>query len=306
MEVASTPVRTRLLPARSVATRPPIAQAEIEPVVCAPGRAYDYLMDTALGLAVSPEFSPGFGLDQPPGGPAVGGIRDPLGAVRLPPDPFSLLDVPMDAARPSEASYRLAQALAVQVNGAEVLQEHLRSLSAAPEHDLRLFSETRGRIFFADNFVAAATSDEANFRRGMPLDASARRDYGRWDRRPGHVFGLYDPQIHALIFTSQATPLNHERVTLHELGHALTLRGAWELAPLRPDVLQGLPKPIALLLDNYAQGENREAVRERVLEALAEAYAWSVLGRYRELPRPLLIALQQILTSGTLSLVREV
>jgi hypothetical protein len=148
------------------------------------------------------------------------GIRDPLGAVRLPPDPFALLDVSLDGIRPTEASYLLARRLSVSIGGAAILDEHVGSLASAPETDLRTFARGQGQIFFADSFVAAATSDEANLRRGMPLDEAARRDYARWDAHCGHVFGLYDPQIHALIFTPQATPLNHERLSLHELGHA--------------------------------------------------------------------------------------
>jgi hypothetical protein len=228
-------------------------------------------------------------------------MRDPLGAVRLPPDPFALLDVSVDGMRPSEASYRLAQSLCLRIDGARILEEHVQSLAVVPEHDLRRFAFSSGRIFFAESFVAAATCDAANVRRGMPLDAAARRDYGRWDASSGHIFGLYDPLIHALIFTPQSVPLNHEHVSLHELGHALTMRFAWDIAHLRPDLLLDLPQPIHALLQNYAQGQGREAVRERVLEALAEAYVWSIVGRWRELPQALFDALHSILTTGHLS-----
>jgi hypothetical protein len=204
------------------------------------------------------------------------------------------------ASPPCEASYQLARSLALSIDGTTILDEHVGSLAVAPVHDLQSFAQSRGRILFAESFVAAATSDIANIRRGMPLDAAGRQDYARWDAKPGHVFGLYDPQIHSLIFTTQTMPLNHERVTLHELGHALTLRNAWQFAHLRADVLIDLPKPIAALLDNYAQGDRREAVRERVLEALAEAYVWTVVGRWRELPPALFSALHGLLTNGAL------
>jgi hypothetical protein len=269
-----------------------------------PGRTINQV-DTALDSPVSLDLglSGGFGELAGLADPELCGIRDPLGAVRLPPDPFALLDVSLDGFRPNEASYRLATCLAVSIGGAAILDEHVCSLAVAPEPDLRAFSGSRGRIFFAESFLAAATSDEANVRRGMPLDTAARRDYARWDASNGHVFGLYDPQIHALIFTLQATPLNHEHVTLHELGHALTIRGAWNTAHLRADLLEDLPQPIATLLDNYARGDGREAVRERVLEALAEAYVWWVVGRWRELSQPLFGALHGLLTTGELRMV---
>ena len=230
------------------------------------------------------------------------GIRDPLGAVRLPPDPLAPLDVSLDGFRPSEGSYRVAASLAVSVDGTAVLEDHIASLAGAPETDLLALRASRGQILFARTFLAAATSDVANRMRGLPLDAAGRNDYVRWDNAMGHVFGLYDPQIHALIFTPQAVPINHERVTLHELGHALTLRSAWNTAHLRADILLDLPDSIALLLNNYAQGTAREAIRERVFEALAEAYAWWVVGRWRELPRPLFLALHSLLTQGELPL----
>lgn len=269
-----------------------------------PGRTISQV-DTALESPVSLDLGLSGGLGELAvlADPELCGIRDPLGAVRLPPDPFALLDVSLEGFRPSEASYRLATSVAVSIDGAAILDEHVRSLAVAPEPDLRTFVGSRGQIFFAESFRAAATSDEANVRRGMPLDAAARRDYARWDASNGHIFGLYDPQIHALIFTPQVTPLNHERVTLHELGHALTLRGAWGMAHLRADLLEDLPQSIAALLDNYAQGDGREAVRERVLEALAEAYVWWVVGRWRELAQPLFGALHRLLTMGELGIV---
>lgn len=223
--------------------------------------------------------------------------RDPLGAVRRPPDPFALGDICTDAVRPSEASYQLARSLAVQVDGVDLLEEHLCSLAVAPEQDMLSFQHARGTIFFAETFVAAATCVQAGFRRGAPLDRNARARYEEFDADRGRVFGVFDPGMNALIFTSQAIPANHERVTLHELGHALTLPAMYRSAHLHPELLEDIPAQIADMLCAYPQGSGRAAVRERVLEVLAEAYVWTVVGRWRELPSGLFCALQGILTA---------
>lgn len=224
--------------------------------------------------------------------------RNPLAAVRRPPDPFALGDVCTDAARPSEASYELARMLAVRVGEAELLDAHLYSLAVAPVQDLLCFKRAGGTIFFADTFLAGATSIEAGLQRGAPLDRAARTRYEDLDADPGHVFGVFDPMMHALIFTPQATPANHEQITLHELGHALTLPPMYRTAHLRGELLRGLPAEIDVMLRAYPQGNDRAAIRERVLEALAEAYVWTVVGRWQELPGALFGTLQGILTAG--------
>jgi hypothetical protein len=154
-----------------------------------PGRT-NGRVDTGLESPVSLDLglSGGVGELAVVADPEMCGIRDPLGAARLPPDPFALLDVSLEGFRPSEASYRLATSLAVSIDGAAILDEQVGSVAVAPEPDLRTFVGSRGQVFFAASFLAAATSDEANVRRGMPLDAAVRRDYARWDASNGHVF----------------------------------------------------------------------------------------------------------------------
>ena len=244
--------------------------------------------------------------DEPPSGldSALATVypgREPLGPVRLPPDPFSLMDVATDATRPTEMSYELARSLAICVGETGLLDAHLISLAVAPQQNLQTFAQSRGTIFFAETFLQAVCSDEANFRRGGPVDPAVRHRYADFDRAGERIFGVYDPQMHSLIFTPQATPANHERVTLHELGHALTLRAAYRVAHLRSDLLRGVPWEIGMVLAAYPQGHDREAVRERVLEVLAEAYVWTVVGRWRELPMPLFDALYAILGGAILS-----
>jgi hypothetical protein len=206
------------------------------------------------------------------------------------------MDLPLDGVRPTEESYRVARSLVIRIGAASILEEHLFSLAAAPLEDLRSFARERGAIIFADTFLGAATSAEAGVRRGSPLDGAARRRFTEFDAAGERVFGVYDPQLHALIFTPHATPSNHEHVTLHELGHARTLPAVYRVAHLRRDLLNNLPRPIREVLNAYPQGDDRAAVRERVLEVFAEAYVWTVVGRWNELPKPLFYALQRVLT----------
>lgn len=228
---------------------------------------------------------------------AATGVLDPI---RLPPDPFDVLDQASDASAPTAESCAVARSLLISVGGTPELTAHVTSLASAPVDHLRTFAARRGCIICAPTFLEAVTCDEANLRRGWPLPSTAQREFKDLDARAGHVFGLYVEHLHALVFTPQAVPLNHERVTLHELGHALTVRGASQTAHLRADLQCDLPPRIERLMRNYAQDNDRAAVRERVLEALAEAYAFSVLGRFRELSPGLLQALQELLTYGEL------
>jgi hypothetical protein len=224
---------------------------------------------------------------------------DPCKAVRRPPDPFDLLEAPFEGLRTSEESVDVAMSMALSIDGTAV-DDHVGGLAAAPPDDLRRFQLEGGRILFARTFIDAATSPVADRLRHAPLDDLARYEYEAMDAQPEHHFGAYDSKMHSIIFTASALPLNYERVSLHELGHARTLRGAHRTAFTRPDLLVGLPREIARLLGAYPQGGSREAVRERVLEALAEAYVWIIVGRHEELPMPLVDAVWGLLHGGFL------
>jgi hypothetical protein len=233
---------------------------------------------------------------------SLAAVRSPLAAVRRPPDPFSLLEVSVDGAAPHEESYDIARELSIAVAGGEILEAHVGSLAVVPPKDMRRFRSERGRILFADSFLSAVESDLANRLRGGPLEPIVRPDFIELDEGAAPVFGIYAPDLHALVFTPKHEPLNHERVTLHEMGHALTLRMWLRTAHLYPHLLDGLPSAIRELLKGYAQGTDRVALRERVLEVFAEAYVWLLAGRERELAQPLLSELLDTLNDRQLRL----
>jgi hypothetical protein len=216
--------------------------------------------------------------------PIVQGAIDVRRSIRRPPDPFSLLDTPADGLRRTDEAFEVAESIACSVDGAQIDSSYLAGLSTAPAEDLETFKDERGRILFGSSFAAAADSQVANQIRRRPIDPANLSAYKEMDRFPNRYFAAYDQELHAILFTEAAPQLNHERVTLHELGHALTLRPAYRVAHLRVDLLHRLPREIDDLLTAYPQGADRAAIRERVLEVLAEGYAWLIVGRHRELP----------------------
>jgi hypothetical protein len=221
-------------------------------------------------------------------------------AIRLPPDPFWLWDTPLDGSRPSEESIAVARSIAIQIDGAPI-DDHVGGLASAPVEDLRALRSEGGRILFAPTFVAAVDSIDANRLRGRPIHPATRAQYVEMDRFPHRYFGAYDRELHAMIFTGSDLPLNYERISLHELGHARTLRPAYRRAALRADLLQGLPREIETLLEAYGNGADRELIRELVLEVLAEGYVWIQLGRGAELPLQLVDAVWGLLNGGDLA-----
>ena len=98
------------------------------------------------------------------------------------------------------------------------------------------------------------------------------------------MFGAYDEELDWIIFTGSVPVIDSERLILHEFGHAMTVPFWSRRAHLRADLLLGLPGQIDDVLRQYQQGDELIAIRERVLEVLAEAYAWMCLGRWSELP----------------------
>lgn len=164
-------------------------------------------------------------------------VRNPLRAVRRPPDPFALLDAALDACRVNEQTYATARSLVETVRGAKADDWLVRSLAIVPPNNMRAFSRRHGRIVFADSFLAAAESDLANERRGRPMHPGVRQAYIEFDQEAGHIFGVYDQEFDALVFSGKATPLNHERVIVHEFGHAMTVRDWYRVAHLRSDLL---------------------------------------------------------------------
>jgi hypothetical protein len=213
------------------------------------------------------------------------GIRNPLRPIRRPPDYFAPLDRTGDAFPPDEQTFHGARAVAGAIGDADIDERLLRWLSQVPLTDMRAFARRGGRIVFASSFLGAANGDEANRRRGRPLDPATYSAYADFDRTA--VFGAYDDELDWMIFTGSARSIDGERLVLHEFGHAMTVPLWMRRAHLRADLLLGLPTQIDDVLKQYRQGDDMIAIRERVLEALAEAYAWMCLGRWSELPERL-------------------
>lgn len=210
------------------------------------------------------------------------GVRDSLRPIRRPPDYFARLDRTADAFPADERTFRAARALAEPIGDADVDEPLLRWLAQVPLTDMRAFARRGGRIIFASSFLAAAAGDEADRRRRRPLHPVTLAAYEDFDRTP--VFGAYDEELNWIIFTGSARSIDSERLILHEFGHAMTVPLWSRRAHLRADLLLGLPGQIDDVLMQYRQGDDLIAVRERVLEALAEAYAWMCMGRWSELP----------------------
>jgi hypothetical protein len=199
------------------------------------------------------------------------------------------------ALRPTEQAYVMACSLAEAVGSAAVDNRLLEPLARVPVGNLAAFRQEHGLILFAHSYLEAVDGDEANARRGYPLSAEQRAQYAEFDspRRP--VYGLYDPFLNALIFSASRTQINFEHLVLHEFGHAMS-HAAWQpFAHRRADLLFELPRQIQALVDRYSAGSDPAAVSERVLEALAEAYAWAVVGRIAELPSALRLVAHEML-----------
>lgn len=208
------------------------------------------------------------------------------------------MDVSLDGARANEESFRLARSLAVPLEGAHIDDGLIDPLTYVPVHNIAEFCRRGGKILFAGSYSTAVRSDYASERRGYPLSSAAVRMYQEFDdpRRP--VYGLYDAPLDALVFSNALAPKNHERLVLHEFGHAMTVNEWSSIAHQRSDLLFGLPEQIDDLLRNYAAGDSPNEIRERVLEVLAEAYVWALVGRFAELPGRLSAIIQGVL-AGT-------
>ncbi len=138
---------------------------------------------------------------------------------------------------------------------------------------------------FAPTIDAALTSGWADDRRGRRLSwdeaRQTRIDYGP----ESHAGGVYDAGLNALVFPTGYRAKDLKGVVLHELGHALTL----DRAQVRSSLITGLPSRLQrhVFSDFYTGANANETLRLRVLEALAEGYAYMVDGRLDELPAAL-------------------
>ncbi|MEA2189625.1 MAG: hypothetical protein QOK16_4636 [Solirubrobacteraceae bacterium] len=200
----------------------------------------------------------------------------------------------------SEEALRTANTLVQPVGTASVDLRLIEPLAYVPLNNLIAFKKRGGQILFAKSYLSAVDSDDANVRRGYPLTEAQRRMYAEFDEPKPPVYGLYDPELDALVFSTALEPINQEHLVLHEFGHAMTFH-AWQLiAHQRADLLFGLPPQIADLLELYPAGGELQAISTRVLEVLAEAYVWTVVGRFSELPGRLGRIVQDVLAGQNL------
>jgi hypothetical protein len=166
---------------------------------------------------------------------------------------------------------------------APIIECYLDALSFAPAAHMALLTRRGARIVFAPTVADALVCDQAAERRGRVLDLHEtwrlRVEYGP----EAGVAGVYDPDTDWLVFPTSYTTTNLKRLTLHELGHALTLKRA----TVRSSLLEGLPTRVhrhVFSAGYEVEDDPGQTLRQRVLEALAEGYTYVVAGRDHELP----------------------
>jgi hypothetical protein len=203
--------------------------------------------------------------------------------VRAAPDEFASLAESRPGSRASEASWLLARRLSVVVGEhAPVIDRYLAVLAMAPAEHLQLLLRRGTRIVFAPTIEHALLSEPACKKRGTPPSAAERMKLRSEYSPESGTAAIFDPVLDFLIFPTHYCARDLERVVLHELGHALTM----PLANPRPALLKNLPKEIARHIKHrgYGPDGDPETLRQRVLEVLAEAYVFVVVGRHAELP----------------------
>jgi hypothetical protein len=196
----------------------------------------------------------------------------------------------------SEASRLAATQLSAVIGPwAPIIDFYLDALSYAPANHLDLLRHRGTRIVFAPTVDAALTSVWAAKRRGRQLDAAEAKEIRIRYGPDACVAGAFDQVLDLLIYPSGYRTADLDQVTLHELGHALTL----PRAHIRASLLNDLPRAIRnhALADHYRGATAEETLKIRVNEALAEGYMHLISGRGDQLPDALLSELIFILQS---------
>jgi hypothetical protein len=219
-----------------------------------------------------------------------------LKLVRPQRDPFSLLTDAGSGTRFSERSRLFARNLSLVLGEqAPVIDRYLDVLALAPPEHLDLLRRRGTRIIFAPTIPHALLSPVAAERRGQEPSPEERLKLRSEYSPESGTAAVFDPILNLLVFPTHYIARDLEHVVLHELGHALTM----PLATLDPRLLDGLPSAIAKHVNSRAYGPEgqKETLRLRVNEALAEAYVFLVVGRGSELPHALLSDLMFILAT---------
>jgi hypothetical protein len=178
---------------------------------------------------------------------------------------------------------------------ARVIDRYLDVLALAPPEHLDLLRRRGTRIIFAPTIPHALLSTVAAGRRAKELSPEERLRLRTEYSPESGTAAVYDPSLNFLVFPTHYVARDLEHVVLHELGHALTM----PLATPDPGLLENLPAEIAEHVSSRAYGPDgdKETLRLRVNEALAEAYVFLVVGRGSELPHALLSDLMFILAT---------
>jgi hypothetical protein len=218
------------------------------------------------------------------------------GVLRKDADPF---DLGLDAkagTRICEESFALAQEMTTVLGQPTlVVDRYLSLLAGAQPSELKILKRRDARIVFAPTVPHALDSKWAAERRGRSLTREEALDIrSRYSPEQG-VAAVFDPETDALILPTAVIHRDLEQVVFHELGHALTL----DRAEGRVELLDNLPREISqhLGLVNEAWANHPDRLKILCQEALADAYAFTLVGREDEIPPRLMSELMFILTS---------
>ena len=176
------------------------------------------------------------------------------------------------------------------------VQQYEQLFGYAPLADLRGLRKRGAIIVMTTTIPDWLCSEEAKERRGRPLtddeQTRAKREYGP----ETGTAAIYDPQTDSLVLPTGEVSPDPLHPVLHELGHALTLDRVWRDFRNLRWLLDNLPQRIQdHLASGYPQGDDDNAVRSRIAEVFAEAYAMVLAGRDVELTPDLASALVGIL-----------
>ena len=228
-----------------------------------------------------------------------------LGPGRPRPDPFDpRADTPPGSRITAESAQIAEEMLVTLVGDDSAAERYLASFHSVPPAHMALLAARGAKIVVCRDFSSVVVGEWANRRRRRPATSFEVVEAAANDRE--NVLAVFDPPLDAIVCPvaplerPENKGLDREYVALHEIAHALTLRAAWAAAPTRRDLLDDLTPALSQHVARYEQGDSPQAIRERVCEALAEAYRLLMSGLDAQIPRPLLSALQGILDGDDL------
>lgn len=167
---------------------------------------------------------------------------------------------------------------------------YLDALSYAERCHLVSLRKRGCAILMAPSIALGLNSMPAATRRGRTLSGFEQAENQIIYGPESDVIAIYEPLIDVLVLPTARAVLDPEHAVLHELGHALTYARVAEVDP--DPVMRNLPPEIArhISLPGY-----RGDLYTELAEVMAEAYAWTVVGRIEELDFSIVSALQGIL-----------